>query len=382
MHGGAYAHRTELRRIIQPMSAVAHIERIVHGINLHIHEMVAHTVLGAVTTVVRPWVRCVRVKRRQEIIKLPVPVISVGNITFGGSGKSPLVRWIAKWCQQHGMRVGIVVTGYGDLSGEVAYDATTARVGDEGIEHVQMLGNIRVAAARQREVAAWQLIRKHKCDAIILDDGFQYRRLMRDLDIVLVDALHPLHSVCPLLRESPVALAHADIICISKVDVAEVLVGGEALQRLSQQIEKLSGASDSIRMYYRPTAWYDIRADVQRQLEVLQGCKVLAVAGTAEPYSFWWLLTRIGVELTALLAFPDHHHYTIRDLENIFAVARLHGVDAIVTTNKDAVKLQQILNTFSGAQRSLPWYALRIDVAFSNGRLNLECALEQAVLRS
>ncbi|HID07736.1 MAG TPA: tetraacyldisaccharide 4'-kinase [Armatimonadetes bacterium] len=379
MHREAYAHRIELRRIIHPIGAVAHIERIVRGVNLHFHEMVAHTALGAVTALIRPLVRWMRVGRRKGMAKLPVPVISVGNITFGGSGKSPLVRWIARWYQQRGMRVGIVVTGYGDSNGKVTHNATTAHIGDEGIEHAQMLDNIHVTAARQREAGAWRLIHKHGCDVIILDDGFQYRQLTRDLDIVLVDALHPLHHLCPLLRESPLALARADIVCISKADVAEALMGVKALQRMSRYIEKLSGASSGIRMYYKPTAWYDVRAGVQRQLEALSGGKVLAVAGTAEPYSFWWVLSKIGVELTALLAFPDHHHYTMRDLKSIIAMAHLHKADLVVTTGKDAVKLQPILNALDGAQCALPWYALRIDVAFSAGCVNLERALEQAV---
>jgi tetraacyldisaccharide 4'-kinase len=216
--------------------------------------------------------------------RLAVPVISVGNIAMGGGGKTPTVIAIARLLARKGVRVGVLTRGYGreGVGGEVT-ELDAARFGDEPVLIKKSLPNVTVIVGKTRYQNALQ----HQCDVYLLDDGFQHLQLHRDLDIV-VDNPEARH-----LREGRSALRNADIV----------------VQR-------------------------DVRPIVPASL---RGKRVFAFSGLADNHQFFASLREAGVDLVGTRGFGDHHRYT--DLESIKRAAREAKADAIVTTEKDAVKL-------------------------------------------
>jgi tetraacyldisaccharide 4'-kinase len=216
--------------------------------------------------------------------RLPVPVISVGNIAMGGSGKTPAVIAIARVLAREGVRVGVLTRGYGRVgAGGELIELDARRFGDEPVLIKKSVPNVTVIVAQKR----YENALRHQCDVYLLDDGFQHLQLHRDLDIV-VD-----NPQARYLREGRSALRHADIV-------------------LQREVRPIVPAS-------------------------VRGKKVFAFSGLADNEQFFASLREAGVNLVATLGFPDHHDYT--DMEPIKRAARDAHADAIVTTEKDAVKL-------------------------------------------
>jgi tetraacyldisaccharide 4'-kinase len=231
--------------------------------------------------------------------RLPVPVISVGNIAVGGGGKTPTVIAIARILARKGVRVGVLTRGYGraGAGGEVT-ELDAARFGDEPVLIKKSIQNVTVIVGANR----YQNALRHQCDVYLLDDGFQHLQLHRDLDIVLDDP----HA--RYLREGRSALRHADIV----------------LQR-------------------------DVRPIVPSSL---RGKRVFAFAGLADNDQFFASLRDAGVKLVATRSFPDHHRYA--NIESIKRDAADVKADAIVTTEKDAVKLNDEEIVAIPAETTLP----------------------------
>lgn len=253
--------------------------------------------------------------------RLPVPVVVVGNIIVGGSGKTPLVLWLAQRLQQSGRRPGIVSRGYGarDDAGtvrEVSADSAAQSVGDEPVLLKRrsglplFVGSDRVAAARAL------LLAHPECDLIICDDGLQHYRLMRDVEIVVLDERGLLNG-WPLpagpLRELPARL----------VSVDAVVLNGE--------IDTTSANRPAFRMKLTGATFYRLD-NPQQTCEVasLSSLRLAAIAGIGAPERFFRHLESIGLKFSRH-AFPDHHRYVAADIAGIDA-------DALLMTEKDAVK--------------------------------------------
>jgi tetraacyldisaccharide 4'-kinase len=266
----------------------------------------------------------------KHVHEVSVPVVSVGNITTGGSGKTPIAAWLANWFTSLGKRPAIVSRGYRSLDEGGNDEYRVLEQLCPGVPHE--LDRDRVAAARRA-------IESHLPDVLILDDGFQHRRLARDLDVVLVDALNPwgYGRLLPrgLLREPKSALGRADLVTITRVDRCD----DATLSRLRSEIaaETTAPVAEVAFPPLRLQSFDGRMAD----LASLNGKKLLAFCGIGNPDGFRGTLSACGYseEIVWLEAFPDHHHYTADDLRRLQSLADSKGAEAIVATQKDLVKL-------------------------------------------
>lgn len=277
--------------------------------------------------------------------RVNIPVISVGNLTLGGTGKTPAVEWIARWFRARDRRVAILSRGYGDAARTGLNDE--GRVLEENLPDVPHLqGKDRVALARlaEEELAS---------EVLILDDGFQHRRLGRDLDVVLLDALDPfgLGRMFPrgLLREPVASLRRAGVVVLSRADLVEPAIRSAIRHRAEQAAGPLRWAEAS----HAPLDLLDAAGGVL-PLKSLSDRTVAAFCGIGNPEGFRRTLANLGIEVAAFRAFPDHHAYTAADVADLTAWVRTADVNLALTTQKDLVKLRTI------TLGSAPLRALRI----------------------
>lgn len=258
-----------------------------------------------------------------RVERLPVPVVVVGNITVGGSGKTPLTLWLAQLLQQRGRRPGIVSRGYVGVGvchhgqvREVCADSDALRVGDEPLL-LRRRSGLPLFVGRDRVAAARALLAAHpECDLILSDDGLQHYRLGRNVEIAVLDA-RGLMNGWPLpagpLREPAVRLRRVDALVLNGTVDAPVDVAPTFHMRL---------VGASFYALLDRTRTCDAAA--------LSKLHLAAVAGIGAPQRFFEHLTGLGLKFSAH-AFPDHHSYTAADLSAITA-------DALLMTEKDAVK--------------------------------------------
>ena len=283
--------------------------------------------------------------------------ISIGNITTGGTGKTPLVAYVANILAERGEKVCVLTRGYGRKDpkkrvlvsdgDEILADAFTA--GDEPYELAQkLLGKASVIADADRVSAAEWARRKFGVTAFVLDDGFQHRGAKRDLDIVCIDATDPFGGGKMLpagrLRERAANLSRADVIVITRADLVD------DISNLKFEISDLNScpiftAKNEISEI---VGLEEFHAKSQRtQSPEVEGCgaagkRAFAFCGIGNPEAFFALLRRNGIDIAATESFRDHQIYEQRDIANIERGAREAGAEILVTTAKDAVKLSHL----------------------------------------
>jgi tetraacyldisaccharide 4'-kinase len=284
--------------------------------------------------------------RLVRVRKLPVEVLSVGNLTVGGTGKTPTVIQIASLLLEHGRRPVIVSRGYGRPSQEtikIVSDGGKVLIGPEasGDEPAMMavrLPGVPVVVGSDRHAAGRVAIDRFRPDVILLDDGFQHRKLARDLDIVLVDGTDPFGNTrlfpAGILREPLSALRRAEVVLITRSDRAADLEG------LKASIRNHTSAT-IITSTHRPAALVDVATGATKPLSILKEAHVLAFAGIARPDSFEASLNGLGAEITMFRSYPDHHSYSLTDLRVLLEEAA-RTASLLVTTEKDGVKLKGI----------------------------------------
>lgn len=301
-----------------------------------------------------------------------LPVISVGNLTLGGTGKSTAVRYLARELERCGVQPGIVLRGHRRTEGPgvlLASDgrghvAPLAQMGDEAAEVARALPRTPVAVGRRREQVIAQLAAAG-AQVALLDDGFQYFRMARDLDIVLVSARVDVEGarLFPrgLLREPWSHLARADQIWITHADqVSENLVA-----QVRGLIERWAPAKPVVVARHAPAALTALGGE-PLSLDALRGQSVLALSGLGCPESFEYTLGVLGATVTPL-RYEDHHRYTPADWARIGEAATGHEARAIVTTEKDAVKLP--------SDAPLPVWVLRSEMSLLEGEATVAGAL-------
>lgn len=286
--------------------------------------------------------------------KLDRPVISVGNMTTGGTGKTPLVEWVAKTIAETGKKVCILTRGYGRQSPErqvivsdgQAILATPAEAGDEPyLLANNLLGLAAVICNADRISAARDAIEVFGTECFVLDDGFQHLRLARDLNIVTVDATNPWGGGQLLphgrLREPLSGLRRASCVVLTRCDQAS------DLEPLREQILSLIG--------FHPL----FESTMQPRRPLHPDGPVAAFCAVGNPNSFFEQLRTNGYELVLEKAFRDHHAYTQKDIDDLVTGAKQAGATSLVTTAKDAVKLRSL-------SFSLPWHTFEIEIAISD----------------
>lgn len=273
--------------------------------------------------------------------------ISIGNIAMGGTGKTPLVAHVAEILAGAGDKVCILTRGYGRKSsgrvlvsdGErVLVDASTG--GDEPVELARkLIGKAIVVADADRVAASAWAREEFGVSAFILDDGFQHRRAIRDLDIVCIDATQPFGSV---LRESKTNLARADAIVITRSDLISVV---------DDPLDELRSLAPDAQIFKSVTKLKTKGGPAEEN--------VFPFCGIGNPRSFFTMLTRQGFEIPAQRVFADHHVYSQSDITEIEAEAKSHRCEILVTTAKDAVKLD-------GLKFEMPLLVAEIEVVIDD----------------
>jgi tetraacyldisaccharide 4'-kinase len=284
-----------------------------------------------------------------KVHRLNCPVISVGNLAIGGTGKTPMVVWLARLFSQKGYRVGIVSRGYGGVEsrrvtvvsdGENIF-AEQAISGDEPLMLARQLSGIPVLCSTKRVKAGKAAIEKFNCNVLVLDDGFQHRYLARDLDVVMLDSRDPYGSnrVFPRgrLRERAAALARAQVLVLSRFDGSEGAVKNcEILRR--QWPDKIIAAAT-----YRPIRIFAAADKRERPPNSLRGLRLAAFAGIARPDAFFQSVHNLGARLVYTATLPDHYPLTSELLASLVRQASGLKPELWLTTEKDWVRLPEII---------------------------------------
>jgi 3-deoxy-D-manno-octulosonic-acid transferase len=295
-------------------------------------------VLGALAKL---WVAVGRVKRRRDLVRqfrLPLPVVSVGGITIGGAGKTPITNYIAGALRDRGHRPAILTRGYRRRTPARAVilpagaDVSPALTGDEAQIFLRS-GICPVGIGADRAETGQLLLQHHDADAFLLDDGFQHARLHRDVDLVVIDGLLPfgLRHTVPLgrLRESLEALKRADALLVTRAD------NDMRFRYICGELRRFNETAPMFRIFTRPRQW---RLCQQRlTVDKLPAKRVAAFCALGNPQGFWNTLAKLGLEVVFRWNFPDHHSYQPTELRRIASQAVALGAEVLVTTEKDRV---------------------------------------------
>ena len=307
--------------------------------------------------------RCRLLKRK----RLPAYTISVGNITVGGTGKTPAVEMLAEELQKGKRKVAILSRGYKRAPGRqsppkcrragmVSSKMPAGRhgkmgvvcegrnilmevreAGDEPYLLARSLSGVVVMVGKDRISSGNYALTNFGVDTIILDDGYQYWPLRRNLDIVVVDSVNPFGNGHLLprgrLREPLKNLGRGDLFLLTRVDQADDLEG------LREKLKKLNPGAKIMETVHRPDRLLELRTREERQLPILAGKRVLALSSIGHPESFKRTLTSLGALLVEKVRFPDHHWYKEDELRGVGEVALRKEAEFIVTTEKDAVRI-------------------------------------------
>lgn len=263
-----------------------------------------------------------------------VPVVSIGNLTTGGTGKTPTVSWMVNRLQAEGLKPAILSRGYRSLDEGGNDEKRLLDAMCPGVPHIQ--NGDRVAGAGQAVIESG-------CHALVLDDGFQHRRLYRDLDVVLIDAVNPwgYGHLLPrgLLREPRSALGRADVVIMTRAD----LVDDSTRQRLQDDIRRWTPAPICVSRF-KPTGWISDSGE-RASLDSLSGQRLAVFCGIGNPEGFLRTLAACGTAPPGeqwQQVFPDHHHYTTTDVSRLYDWSDALGAECLVTTRKDLVKVAQL----------------------------------------
>jgi len=293
------------------------------------------------------WVR--RTLYRRGLFKsrqLPCKVISVGNITLGGTGKTPLVITLAREMLKRGITVGILSRGYkgarerkgGVVSDGTQIHLTPAEAGDEPFMLARQLSNVPVLVGKKRYTMGIYAHERFGMDVLILDDGYQHLAIKRDLDIVLIDARRGFGNgrLFPRgpLREPLRCLGRASMLILTKEGSSQNRAAIEGI------LHHHAPAAPLYHSRYKPAFLREAATGKRVSLQAVCGKRVFAFAGIADPAYFVYLLRELGVDVVKEIHFPDHYNYELADVSMLRE--RGKAADLSITTEKDFVKLQRL----------------------------------------
>ena len=276
--------------------------------------------------------------------RLRAPVISVGNLTMGGTGKTPTTIALGKRLLEAGHRVAVLSRGYkgkhngGPLlvSDGQRIHATATEAGDEALVIARNLPRALVAVAAKRAQAGAWLEKNYDVDVYLLDDGFQHLQLHRDLNLLLVDVTNPFGGGLPpqgRLREPVDAIRRADAVILSRT---------EAGQRYEELIDLVHRYKPGIPCFFarqRLVGLSKVGEDSELPAETLRGLDAIAFAGIANSAQFLTTLKHAGIRIAQFVSFPDHHYYSAEDCQRLVRESEKLQLRSLITTEKDAVKL-------------------------------------------
>jgi len=295
--------------------------------------------------------------------KLDRPVISIGNITTGGTGKTPLVEHVARVIAAQDKKVCILTRCYGRkdphlqviVSDGYGVLASPSEAGDEPyLLATKLKGLAAVISSADRIAAGQEAIKDFGTECFVLDDGFQHLRLARDLNVVTIDATNPWGGGRLLphgrLRESTEGLSRADCVVITRCDQVESVDG------LREELLRLTNSKPIFESQMRMTRLSPLKNGGET---LGAGAHVVAFCAVGNPSSFFESLRRAGYELAVERSFPDHHAYSQEEIDSVIRSAKDAGAEALVTTAKDAVKLRTL-------SFSIPCYVMEIEISIDD----------------
>lgn len=323
-------------------------------------------------------------------VKLPCCVISIGNITVGGTGKTPTAQKMAAIVKEMGYRVVILNRGYrshwgkeiGVVSNGEKIFMTAYEAGDEAYLMAKTLPGIPVIIGKNRAVTGRYAVEKMNAEVIIMDDGYQHWQLERDLDVVLVDTLNMFGNGCVLprgtLREPLENLNRGDIFLLTKTDQSSKL----SRIQLRNTITKYNAGAPVVESIHHPknfveiADWYKGISNNYRDLEELRGKDVMVFSAIGNPSSFEQTLSSIGLNILEAVRYPDHHDYGMLEMQYINERASSLKAVAMVATAKDAVKIP---TEFIYSDREIPLYILNMDICITEGMDKFREYIENAI---
>ncbi len=314
---------------------------------------------------------------------LGCPVISIGNLTMGGTGKTPIVEKLARELTEHGRHVAVLSRGYKSVpkplfkrllarlkqhqdffaprvvsdGGALLLDSKTA--GDEPFMLAKNLKKVAVLVDRDRVKSGLYAIEHLGSDLLLLDDGFQYLKLRHRFDIVLIDREAPFGNEFLIprgtLREPPEHLRRATHIIITKCN-------GSDLSLLHERIKKFNRTAEVIECAHRPVELCNMITGEKLPLSHLKDLKIGVLSGIASPESFEQGLRKLGADLALTQSYTDHHRYSRQEIERFLSRCRRRGLTIAITTEKDAVRIPRLSNI------EIPIYYLRIEIEILKGK--------------
>jgi len=298
--------------------------------------------------------------------RLGCPVISIGNITLGGSGKTPVAELAARTLRELGAQPAIVSRGYGRSTRGVHVVAdrdgirlATRAAGDEPRMLAERLPGIPIVVGENRLAAAHVAVEQCGATAVVLDDGFQHRTLVKDLEVLVVNGRTPWGNerLFPrgMLREPLSALGRAQLVVVTNPpDPAEIGSISRDVRRHNEEAPVLTAA-------YEVTEARELEAGRRLEPGELRGRRLLAFAGLGTPRGFADTLAAIGVRSPGLVEFPDHHWFDVDDLSSLARQSVAVGAEGLITTEKDSVRLREL------PPPSVPVWALSVHLRLTSG---------------
>jgi tetraacyldisaccharide 4'-kinase len=288
--------------------------------------------------------RCIYFFYKAKILrsyKVPVKVISIGNITLGGTGKTPFAIKLAEDVKSMGKRVAVLSRGYGK---------------DESHLLEEKLKDTPILVGRNRVKNATRAHDELGSDCVILDDGFQHYRIRRDLDLVLIDSTIPFGNMQlfprGILREPLERMEDADIAILTKSDM-----GRNNIASIRTLLKKANKKMEIAESFYQPLDFRKVVGDKEMPLSYITDKKVAILAGIANPDYFDWIVSNLGAGIAEKFHYPDHHPYCERDIAHIAKRCLAKGINIVITTEKDAIRLERLKNI----PAQIEILALRID---------------------
>jgi len=330
---------------------------------------------------------------------LGVQVIAVGNLTVGGTGKTPVVEKFARALQDAGRKVAILSRGYRSkpkplyerLRDKLLLrdDTTPPRIvsdgeslllesdsaGDEPFMLASNLKDVVVLVEKDRVKAGRYAVEKYGCDTLLLDDGFQYWKLRgRRTDVVLVDSQQPFGNSFLLprgtLREPPAHLRRAHVIFLTKVD-RSTAVRDRAMDDLRIRVQQLNPRAELIECVHHPLYFEDVFTGERHGLDLLRGRKIASLSGIAQPESFESKLTELGAEIVLARRFADHHRFSQQEVLEAINRGIKRRADWVVTTQKDAVRFPKL------DRRDLRVLFMRVEIKITRGAEGFDDAVRR-----
>jgi len=329
--------------------------------------------------------------RLGSVYSLGCLVVSVGNLTVGGTGKTPVVELFARELTKRGRKVAVLSRGYKSqpppipqrildlfrpleqrrpprvVSDGRSLLLDSEMAGDEPFMLASNLKDVLVLVDKDRVKSGLHAIRKFDCDTLLLDDGLQFLRLKERLDIVLVDSESPFANrhLLPrgLLREPPEQLCRANIIFITKCD-------GRDLSDLRTELRRYNNHAEFVECAHKPLHLEEIFTHEIVPLSFLQDLRIGMISGIAKPESFEEGLRKLGAELIYSRRYADHHRFSEGEIAKMFERSKARGARAVITTEKDSVRFPRL------GKRLLPVYFLRVEIEIIRGHDAFQRCLE------